>query len=305
MCTIGLLLVISIGGVRIRETAWGAEPVVPAEHRPIEIGHCRLKLIHEVVLASDRAGILDFVEDREGAPVVKGQQVARIKDDAAQASLAIVAKEAENDVEIRFSRKSSEVAEAEFLKSREANLSVPGVIPEFEVRRLKLAFERSILEIEQAEYRKAINEMKLNEARAQLKTFRVEAPFDGLVTRIHKQQGEAVRQGDPIVEIADTRHVRVEGYVNLRDSWQVQPGAAVAVQLDIPDVELEVEDLVFKGQVVYVDVKVQPVTGGVRVYAEVVNRGNILRAGLTARMTIAPLRQRTTPAAPVQARSIR
>jgi hypothetical protein len=39
---------------------------------------------------------------------------------------------------------------------------------------------------------------------------------------------------------------------------------------------------------VFVDVSAQPVTGQVRVWAEVVNRDNILRAGLNARMAIYP-----------------
>jgi hypothetical protein len=54
---------------------------------------------------------------------------------------------------------------------------------------------------------------------------------------------------------------------------------------------------VFYGKIVFVDVSAQPVTGQVRVWAEVENRDNILRAGLNARMAINPQGARPEKAA--------
>jgi multidrug efflux pump subunit AcrA (membrane-fusion protein) len=105
---------------------------------------------------------------------------------------------------------------------------------------------------------------------------------------VFKSKGEAVRQGDPIIELSSTKRVRVEGYVNVKDIWNVKRGNRVMVKLDVEDMELEVEKEVFYGKIVFVDVSAQPVTGQVRVWAEVENRDNILRAGLNARMAINP-----------------
>lgn len=267
-------------------------PSVAAEKQrdssPITLNRCRIKLIDNVLLASDRAGILAFVEPEEGDSVTSGQQVAGLRDEVAVARLAITEKQAENDIEVRYAVKAAEVAEAEHEKAVEANRRVRGAVPEVEVRRLKLAAERSVLQIEQAKHQLEINRLNRDEASAELQTYRIVAPFDGTVTRVYKSRGEAVQQGDPILELASTRRVRVEGYVELADVWKVRPGARVEVQLAVPEVELEIEQATFEGRIVFVDVNVQPVTRQVRVWAEVSNREDILRAGLAARMTIHP-----------------
>jgi multidrug efflux pump subunit AcrA (membrane-fusion protein) len=256
----------------------------------VELERCRLIFPDKATLSSDLAGTLAVVAPAEGDVVQKDQQVARLRDDVAAAVFARAAKEAENDVEIRYADAAHKVAVAEHRKAVNANLRVPGTIPDIEVQRLLLAAERSRLQIEQAQHRFAVAKLSRDEAEAQLKTYRVEAPFDGVVTRVFKLEGEAVRQGDPIVELTNTNRVRVEGYISIKEvlMWNVKPGAEVKVWLDIPGVELEVEREAFMGRIVFVDVSAEPVTRQVRLWAEVANRDNILRAGLTARMAIFP-----------------
>ena len=155
---------------------------------------------------------------------------------------------------------------------------------------MTLAAERSELQIEKAQMDRELNYLARDEAMAQLKTYKVEAPFAGIVTRVHKRQGEAVRQGDPILELVNTDRVRVEGDVKISQIWNIRRGDLVKVQLEIPNFDLDVEKLTFEGRIVFVDVSVEPVSGTVRVWAEVENSGNLLRAGLSAKMTIYPQR---------------
>ena len=263
-----------------------AEPAVEGHSEPIVIHECRLKLMDQADLASDRVGILDFVEPEEGDAVTRGQQVAGLRDDVAEAALATAEKQAQNDIEVRFAIKAAEVAEVEHKMSVEANRRSANSIAEMEIRRLLLASERSLLQVEQSEHQMEINKLTRDEAQAELATYQVVAPFDGVVTRVYRSRGQAVRQGDPILELTSTARVRVEGYVDIADVWDLRAGAPVEVQLDIAGVDLKVEEETFAGRIVFVDVTVQPVTGQVRVWAEVANRDNILRAGLTATMTI-------------------
>ncbi|MCC7422169.1 MAG: efflux RND transporter periplasmic adaptor subunit [Planctomycetaceae bacterium] len=255
---------------------------------PIEIARCRIKLIDQVTLASDRSGIISYVEAEEGHEVQEGQKIAGLQDEVAAANLAVAQKKSENDVEIRFSKKAAELAQAEYEKALDANQIVKNAVPDIEVRRLKLAAEKSALQIEQADHQRKLDALNRDQAQAELNTYRVKVPFDGVVTRVFKHKGEAVRQGDPILELASTRRVRVEGDLDIQHLTQVQPGCRVVVQLDIPDVELEIEKETFEGRVEFVDVNVQPVSRQVRIWARVQNRGEILRAGLTARMMITP-----------------
>jgi membrane fusion protein (multidrug efflux system) len=252
----------------------------------ITLEQCRIRLIDQVTLASDRMGILAFVEPDEGDRVEAGQVIAGLRDEIARATVARAQKESENDVEVRYAHKAAEVAQVEYEKAIEANQRVRGAVPDIEVRRLKLAAERSLLQIEQAEHQMQINKLTRDEAQAQLDTHHVTAPFSGVVTRRFRSKGEAVRQGDPILEVVSTDRVRVEGDVAIAAAWRISPGMPVRVRLDVPGAPRSAEDPVFEGKVAFVDVTVEPVTRRVRVWAEVENPGNVLRAGLGARMVI-------------------
>ncbi len=253
---------------------------------PIVVEHCRVKLIDEVTLAADRAGVLAFVEPREGDRVTAGAQVAALRDEIPRAALAVAELEAASDIELRHAQKTSQVAQAEYQSIVEAHRRNAGSFSENDLRRQKMAAERGVLEVENAEYRRVISRLKRDQALAELQTYHIAAPFEGVVMRVHRARGEAVRQGDPIVEIVNTNKVRVEGYVAFRDSWRVKPGGDVSVRLEIPDVELELEQRRFSGRITFVEERVEPVTGQVRVWAEVENREGLLKAGLAAIMTI-------------------
>ena len=119
-----------------------------------------------------------------------------------------------------------------------------------------------------------------------LRLHKVLAPMDGVVRTVFKHAGESVAEGEPILELVNTSRVKVEGYIHLRDLDSVQVGSVVEVQLDVPEVDLPNERLTFPGRIAFVDVKVEPVTHCVKVWAEVHNPGGVLKDGLTAKMTI-------------------
>lgn len=253
----------------------------------LQLSECRIKLIDRVTLASDRPGIIEFVGATEGADVAADEQIAGLKDDVARARLAVAKREAENDIEVRYAVKASEVADAEYEKTLEVNRKLPnGGIPDIEVQRLRLAAQRAELQIEQAQNQFIIAGLNLDQAEAELETYRIFAPFAGVVTKVHKFKGEAVRQGDPIIDIVSTRRVRVEADVGIGDVWSIRKGDPVAVRLDIPGEELAVEQRTFEGKVIFVEVGVHPLTREVRVWAEVDNPDGVLKEGLNARMTI-------------------
>lgn len=258
---------------------------------PIQLDRCRIQLQDHVTLASGQLGILEEVLPEEGDFVQRQDVIARLNDEVARAAWERAKKEASNDVEIRYAMKAAEVSNAEYAKALDANRRVPGAVPDIEVQRLKLAAEKGRLSVEQAQHRFLVAGLTAKEAEATLKTYSISAPFDGIVTRVFKKKGEAVRQGDPILELVSTDTVRVEAYLTTKDMHRVQRGDYVRVRLDIPDVELDIEREAFEGRIVFVDPQVQPVTGQVRIWAEVHNRDNILRSGLTAVMVIEPGRK--------------
>ena len=129
-------------------------------------------------------------------------------------------------------------------------------------------------------------------AEAQLNTYRLRAPFDGIVTRRFKQKGEAIRQGEAVIELVDVSTMKVEGRIPLGQALRLRPGQKVVVQLvDSEDragvLPSEFKRARFPGRLVFIDPGVSLVgERDVRVWAEVANLGGLLRHGLTAHITI-------------------
>ncbi|MGE5194480.1 MAG: efflux RND transporter periplasmic adaptor subunit [Deltaproteobacteria bacterium] len=272
-------------------SAWSGSETAPrgkGSPRSVRVEQCTVKLLDEVVLACERPGVLGNIAVREGDTVREGQLLASLKDDVARAALAVAEAEAESDVDIRFAQAASGVAQLEHERMVEANRRVPQTIPEIEVRKAGLAAEKTVLEIEKATQNRKVHLLKRDEAAVQLTTYRIEAPFEGFVTRVHFSKGASVKQGDPVIELVSTKKVRVEGEVALSDLTFVRPGSRVSVQLDGPDVPAEAGNKSYPGKIVFVDVKSTKVEHKIRVWAEVDNLENSLRGGLLATMTILP-----------------
>jgi membrane fusion protein (multidrug efflux system) len=157
-----------------------------------------------------------------------------------------------------------------------------------DLQRLKLAEEKSRLSIQKAEHEVAINAMKAKQAEAELNTYHIQAPFKGTVSRVLRSRGEAVKQGDPILEVVNTDTVHVDGKVIDRDIWRVKVGCPVTVVLDIKGADLDVEKQVFHGKIGFVDSVADEASAETRVWAEVPNPGNVLRPGFLSTMTILP-----------------
>lgn len=277
-----------------------SELVVPKPTDTVVVEDCDLHYIDSVMLSSPRPGIVEFVPE-EGDEVTGKKQVAGLVDRVAQAAYEGAKIQADNDIEVRFAKKSFELADVEYKRALLANKRGAGnapVFPEIEVAKLQLAADKALLQIEHAEYQLEIDRHKRDEAFEVLQTYKVEAPFDGTVTQVVKHKGEGVREGEPLLEIVSPKRVRVVGYISLKDNpdyykeiWAVKEGALVKVKLQIRDVDLDVEKIEFEGRLRFVDSKVTRGTKQIRVWAEVVNKDNILRDGLRATMTIFPGKQ--------------
>lgn len=254
----------------------------------VEVKNARVMLIERVTLASPRAGVLAFVEAREGDTVESKQVIASLEAEVARASLMIARHKAASTVDRRFAKKVIDLSQAEYKKAQQANTNLTGggVFTDIDLQRLQLTVDKSTLQLEQAESEARVNLLTVDQLTAELNTYAVVTTFGGTVTKVHRSKGEAVALGDPIVDVVNLGRVRVEGFVGVQDGLRVKAGSVVVVRLDLPNVEREEEQREFKGKLVFVDVGVEPVSGQMRVWAEVPNPDGLLRAGLPARMTI-------------------
>lgn len=286
MLTFGACLILGDGPLPADEKQ-GADASIVNPDSSITVNNCRIKLIDRVILGSDRPGVLEFVEPNEGELVKKGQVIAALKSDALQAAKTTATKKATNDIEIRYAKKAKDTAYVELEINLDINRRLPNAVTKLDIKRLTLNAEKSDLQIEQAELEFEMNKLQLSEIDAQIEETKIIAPFDGIVTKKFRSTGEVVRHGDEVLELVSTKRVKVESYVNIEDTWKFQIGTPVEVQLDIPGIRLPIEEKLYPGKIIFVDVEVEPIHGkSIRVWAEVENQENDLKAGYMATMKI-------------------
>jgi macrolide-specific efflux system membrane fusion protein len=252
-------------------------------------------LLEEAEVPAQEAGVVTTVAVREGQRVKQGDLLAQIDDqvprlaaEAVQAQFDIARAKAANDVRQRFAKKSLEVSQAELRRSMESIERFAKSISQSQLDVERLTVQKNQLEAEQAEHERqvAILEMKAQEnelsaARAQVARRQVLAPFDGVVVQIYVRRGEWVEPGQKALRVVNVDRLKAEGFV---------PAAGAVAELSGKEVSLEVEGLSEQrapaGTIVFVSPEVDPITGQVRVWAEIDNREGKLRPGQPARMVI-------------------
>jgi multidrug resistance efflux pump len=287
-----LLLALALNGP-------SAPRAVAAPENPI-LHDCLVTLIEDVPVPGREAAEIVALEAKEGMLVKKGMVLGKLDDSLPKAQLRVKMAEwgaanekAKDDINIRFADASAKVAYAELEKALESNKTAVGAITAVEINRLRLAHEKSRLQIEQAALEKKVDTltatMKSSEvdlAKLSIQRRHIVAPFDGVVVNVYKHLGEWVALGDPVLRIVRMDKLRVKGAVNASHFKPAEiQGRAVVVRVALERGSIEE----FPGKIVYVSPLVE---NGIdyEVFAEVENRMDnnhfVLLPGLNAEMTI-------------------
>ncbi|HTN76455.1 MAG TPA: HlyD family efflux transporter periplasmic adaptor subunit [Pirellulaceae bacterium] len=264
------------------------------------ITHCLVSAMDDVQVPAQESGLLAEVLAVDGALIKKDDLIAQIDDRqskleryAAQMEREAALAKASDDIEVRFSEASLEVAQAELASNEKINATTPGLVPITEIRRLKLTKKRAELQIDKtkldlsvAKMTAEVHEAAVKAAEQSILRRKIVAPMDGVVLARLKQTGEWVNAGEPVLRLMRMDRLRVEGLLNAAD---VNP-SELYQQPVIVEVELaHGRRAQFQGQVTYIS---PLVTAGnkYRVRAEVVNRAEneqwLLRPGMSAVTTI-------------------
>ena len=251
-------------------------------------------------MPAQEGGVLTQINVRDGQQVQAGALLATIDDALPQMQRKIAAAEfraaqerAANDVETRHAKAAAKVAESEYLRSRDAYRNVPGSVAEIDVQRLKFTWDRTILQIEQADkqrvldsYTAAAKQAEVEAADEAIHRRKILSPIDGVVQKIYAHLGEWLKPGDSVLRLLRMDRLRVEGYLN-KDEYN--PAEVVDQPVAVEVALARGQKLQFAGRIVFVDLEVG--TGGeYLVRAEVDNRKEngqwLLRPGLQGTMII-------------------
>ena len=269
---------------------------------PVTVGQASVETIEEVDLAAERPGVLRAVPFREGDRVETDAVVAELWDEVPRAQIRTLDVQAEDTISEEYALKAAQVARAELRSILNANNDKAGVVPAADVERAKLSFEQARAQIEKARLDREIAGLRAEELRAELQSYSVAAPFEGVVQRVLKLPGAAVRQGEPILRLVNPDRLRVVAQVPLEQVVTIRVGdlATGVVMFGSPSVPAPVPPLA--GKVTFIDpISAEGEKGRVRVFVEVPNPTGLLRAGMQAAVTIQPGTAPVPPVDPGQA----
>jgi RND family efflux transporter MFP subunit len=275
---IGLLAPILLGAAAIAD-----EPDLPSA--VILLKKCSIQYDRATPVGSNNVGLIQECLVRPGDRVKAGQVLGRLfnKDVSADMEVRATALES-SEIAIHQHEATLEVARAK-LRRAEALISRNALsTQDFQIQQLEV--KNADLELKAAIKGRRTAESQLQLSKALVAAREITSPHDGVVVEIYKNTGEAIMVGSPIFKVVKVDRMRVTGYLNAGDAWRVRSGQAVRVMPELEGDDLPIEREVFEGKITFVDSEIDPKTRTCRVFAEVENRGGLLRSGLECRMEI-------------------
>jgi multidrug efflux pump subunit AcrA (membrane-fusion protein) len=272
----------------------------------IRIPLCIVAVIDDVTFAAQEDGLLREIAVREGSVVKPNDLIAKLDDRQAivqrriaEAQHEMVAKKADNDVDVRLAQAEHRVKKFEHEQALEANKVVSKVVGQVELKRMVLAYEEASLKAEKAERdvgvfasEKVAKAQEIEAAKLGVERRTVLSSLDGLVVQRFVDVGEWVKVGEPICRAIRLDRVWIEGLLEARvHSIGDVAEKPVDISVELPGGKTEK----LQGRVVFADPQIDG-NGRFRVRAEVVNRTVdrhwILLPGQTAEMVISLSRKK-------------
>lgn len=269
---------------------------LPIRADEIRVASSILTISDSVEVAAPQAGVLRGLSIREGAKLSAGDPIAeidareqRLHVAVVREELAVARQESENDIRVRLAEKENKVAEAELGRATSVNAELPNTVSAKEIDRLRLAMERTELEIEHAGFERDLLTAKLKRIEADLalaqhrvERMRIAAPFAGVVAEAPRRAGEWVDAGETVARLVRVDRLRAEGYVGVSDALDGLAGRPVTIEVRLPSGKVQSAT----GKVVFVSPEAEPVDAKVRFWAEIDNSSLRLRPGLAASVVI-------------------
>lgn len=258
-----------------------------------------LRPLVEAEVPARQTGVLATIAVEEGAAVEANALLASLDDRAAKLAVAKAELEREqvhakatNELRIEYADKALEVARAEMRRSSESNDKFARSISQSQLDVERLTVEKLELERRQAEHDLAIDrfELRLKEnalaaAQLDLDLHAVRAPFAGVVALVRGRAGEWVEPGAAVVRLVAVDRLRAEGFAPATSISSIQLGSRVKF-MPAEGNSTGTESPEFVGTLKFISPETDPVTGQVRIWAEIDNGAGRLRPGQQGRMML-------------------
>lgn len=248
-------------------------------------------VLDDINVPAKDSGVLSQLGVKLGQHVTAGEVLGWLDSSELMAQREVIEVErqlaeitAESDINVRFSRSSSDVSQKVLDKSRQANVIYGDTVSSSEIARLsleaergELSIERSLLDQETAETEVQLQSKRLAALNIQIANRQLVSLTAGMIVSTPFSQGEWIERGQTVVRIIRTDRVEV---VALADSDDVD-GSLMG-----QPVTVETDDENLSGVVTFVNPEINPASGQVQIRAEVDNPDGLLRPGSRVKMII-------------------
>lgn len=248
-------------------------------------------ILDDMKVPAKDSGTLVNLRGKLGQRVNAGDVIGQLDSSDLEAQRAVIEAErslaeitAENDINIRFSRSSSEVSQKVLDKSRQANLIYRETVSSTEIGRLaleaeraELSIERSILDQETAKTEVKLQQKRLDALEIQITNRQIISLIDGMIVLVPFSEGEWIDRGETVARIIRTDRVEV---VALADADEAN------LRLVGQPVTIETDEANMPGTVTFVNPEINPASGQVQIRAEVDNPEGLLRPGSRVKMVV-------------------
>lgn len=256
----------------------------------------QVKIVEEIRIPARETGVLEDLQVRQGDLVAMGQVVGKLNTDVlqqqwelAKLDLDLAEQRRDNDIDLRFNRKSQEVAEAALNRAADAIDRIRKSVSATEFDQLRLQAEKAELSVEQAANDRAlatiaarIEMQKTRLAQIRLERCSLRSPIDGMVVEMIARKGEWLNPGDPVMRIVRMDRLYVETFVSGQEYGPSLKGKPAFFEVPVPGKE----SVVFSGSIFFVSPEVHPVTGKIVVIAEIENEQLLLRPGVRGKLLV-------------------
>ncbi|HKW24406.1 MAG TPA: efflux RND transporter periplasmic adaptor subunit [Terriglobales bacterium] len=237
----------------------------------------------QVDVGAQRPGMVAKLLADVGQPVRQGQLLALLDDrqllaerDAAQARVH------SDEANLQDWQAETRMAEADFRRAEGMYKAKLNTEEELDHARYKK--EGSVYEVEKGKQELLRAQADLQAVSLELEKTRIRAPFDGVVARRYVRMGQEVATGDRLFWVTAVRPLRVKFTVPENFFGRIRPGQVLDLTCaDDPGAK-------HAARIIQVSPVVDPSSGTFEVLAELVNPGPNLRPGMTASVSLEPLK---------------
>ena len=219
-------------GILLALTLTSAESLIAEPADQIKAEEARIELIRQVPISTEVAGKLKSVSpSEEGQYVKQNELMIEVEDELIRREVAEAEKKFNSIVEIEFAVVALAKAEVDLKQRMEANAKYKS-FSDNEIRQTELEVKKSQASLAKSREDKEILGLTLATKTAQLAQYNVYAPFNGLVTKVHRWPGQSVRPGDPVLTVTDMSELRAVVKIDYKRRREVFVGDPVEIRID-------------------------------------------------------------------------